>query len=411
MFDDSPLARRKVTPDISTRDEKTRRRRSWGRRALRIIGALVGLLAVFVTCVVIAGWEAFGKAPEGARLEAMKASPQWDGSAFENAQPLWNDLWGSVDEGFSPDEHDGPSETPPLVHVEPDRFDTPTELRVTWLGHSTMIIEIDRRRFLVDPVWGEATAPVTWFGPIRWYPPPLDLEDIPPVDAILISHDHYDHLDHPTIVALHDRDTTFVCPLGVGAHLEYWGVAAEKIVELDWWERHAFEDVELVMTPARHASGRQVFDQNRTLWGGYALLGPRHRAYYSGDTGLFDALEEIGERLGPFDVTMIEVGQYAQAWPDWHLGPEQAVTAHRLVRGNVMIPVHWGLFTLAPHGWTEPIERTVVAARKEDVTLACPRPGENVVPDALGAVEPWWPDLPWRTVEEYPILATENGVR
>lgn len=341
----------------------------------------------------------------------MKASPQWEGAAFENAQPLWNDAWGSFSEGTSPSEHDGPTETPSFVHVDPERFATRAELRVTWLGHSTLILEVDQRRFLVDPVWGEATAPVTWFGPTRWYPPPLDLEDIPSVDAILISHDHYDHLDHPTIVALRDRDTTFVCPLGVGAHLAYWGVDEEKIVELDWWERHAFGEIELVMTPARHASGRQVFDQNRTLWGGYALLGPRHRAYYSGDTGMFDALQQIGERLGPFDVTMIEVGQYAQAWPDWHLGPEQAVQAHRLVRGGVMIPVHWGLFTLAPHAWTEPIERTVVAARKEGVVLATPRPGESVVPGAPSTIDAWWPELPWRSAEQYPIVATENGVR
>ncbi len=378
--------------------------------ALRIIGTLVVLFAFFAASVVIAGWEAFGKAPSGARLDAMKASPQWTGDAFENAQPLWNDFLGSLSEGASPSEHNGPVDTPPYIEVDAARFDEPSDLRITWLGHSTLIIEIDDQRFLVDPIWGEASAPVTWFGPKRWYPPPLALEDIPSVDGILISHDHYDHLDHPTIVALKDRDTTFVCPLGVGAHLAYWGVPEERIVELDWWERHAFGPVELVMTPARHASGRQVFDQNRTLWGGYALLGPRHRAYYSGDTGLFSALEEIGERLGPFDVTMIEVGQYAQAWPDWHLGPEQAVLAHRMVRGDVLIPVHWGLFTLAPHGWTEPVERTVAAARKERVTVACPKPGESVVPRALRPFAAWWPDLPWRRAAEYPIVATENGL-
>lgn len=387
---------------------RLRRARWW---FLRIVGALLLALVLFIAVVVIAGWEAFGKAPEGERLATMKASPQWIGSVFENPQPLWNDFWGSFSEGADGSEYDGPRETPPYVRVSADRFEAPSDLRVTWLGHSTLIIEIDGKRFLVDPVWGEATAPVTWLGPTRWYPPPLALEDIPDVDAILISHDHYDHLDHPTIVALNDRDTTFICPLGVGAHLAYWGVPESRILELDWWEEHDFGAVKLVMTPARHASGRQVFDQNRTLWGGFALVGPEHRAYYSGDTGLFSALDEIGERLGPFDVTMIEVGQYAKSWPDWHLGPEQAVQAHRMARGELLIPVHWGLFTLAPHGWTEPIERTLAAAREQNVNVACPKPGESVEPATAAPVDRWWPDLPWRTADEYPIIATENGVR
>src|SRR5258708_2076804 len=163
--------------------------------------------------------------------------------------------------------------------------------------------------------------------------------------------------------------------------LKRWGVPAAQIVELDWWQSRAFGDLVLWATPARHASGRTlIFDDGATLWAGYAFLGARHRVYYSGDTGLSPALRQVGERLGPFDLTMIEVGQYDRAWPDWHLGPEQAVEAHLRVRGAVLLPVHWGLFALASHGWTEPIERTIAAGRKAGAVVITPRPGQSVEP-------------------------------
>ena len=260
---------------------------------------------------------------------------------------------------------------------------------------------------LTDPVWGERSSPLTWMGPSRWYPPPIALDDLPAIDAVLISHDHYDHLDMTTIEAIREWDTTFVVPLGVGAHLVYWGVPEERIVTLDWWDRHALSDaVEVVAVPSRHASGRQVFDQNRTLWAGYALVGASHRVYFSGDTGLFRGMREIGERLGPFDVTMIEVGAYDRTWPDWHLGPENAVRAHQWVQGQVMIPVHWGLFDLANHGWTEPVERAAAAARTAQVTLLTPKPGQSVEPETTRVLDSWWPEVPWKTAEEDPIEST-----
>ncbi len=381
----------------------------WRRRLFRALGVVFGLLLLMTTIVVVDGWSAFGAAPEGERLARMERSPQWTDGVFENPQPLWNDTWGGLTEMLDASDFSSPSEAPPYDEVEPERFASPppSGLRVTWLGHSSLMIEIEGHRFLTDPVWGERSSPLTWLGPERWYPPPLALDDIPSLDAIVISHDHYDHLDYPTIVALADRDTTFVAPLGVGAHLEYWGVPAERIVELEWWEERTFGDLRLVSIPARHASGRTLFDQNRTLWAGYAFIGKERRALFTGDTGLFPAMSEVGERLGPFDVTMIEVGQYAQAWPDWHLGPEQAVRAHQMFEGDVMLPIHWGLFDLAPHAWTEPIERVLASAETQGVRVATPRPGQSFEPTSVMPDAQWWPQVPWRTEQEYPVVATK----
>ncbi len=373
-------------------------------------GLLVGVL-VFAGVVLVLGWEAIGYAPTGRRLEAMKASPQWAEGVFENPQPLWNDAVGMFTEFLDPEPNRSPEEPLPVVSVQGTFFDTPpaSGLRITWLGHSTLLIEIEGRTLLTDPVWGPRTSPVDWLGPKRWYAPPLALEDLPKLDAVLISHDHYDHLDYPTIVALSDLDTRFFAPLGVGAHLEAWGVPAERIEDVDWWDTHDVAGLSITTTPSRHASGRQILDQNRTLWAGYAIRSEHHNIFFSGDTGLFPGMTEIGARLGPFEVTMLEVGAYAQAWPDWHLGPEQAVKAHQMLQGERFLPVHWGLFDLADHGWAEPIERVMDAAEKDGIHVLAPRPGESVEPTLAGAPQRWWPQLPYRSVAEYPIEATKMG--
>ena len=383
-------------------------RARWRRRIRRgLLVALAGLLAV-IAFAIVDGWTAFGRAAEGERRDRMQASAQWQDGAFENPQPLWNDTWGMITGLFSKSDDSVPSSPPPVVSVEASRFATPpaTGLRVTWLGHSTLLLEIDGHRILTDPVWGPRSSPLTWIGPTRWYDPPLRLEDVPQLDAVVLSHDHYDHLDYPTIAAIAGWDTVFLAPLGVGAHLAYWGVPEDKIIELDWWDRHAIGDLELVCTPARHASGRTLLDYNATLWAGWAFIGPRHRVFFSGDTGLFPALSDIGERLGPFDLTMIEAGAYGRSWPDWHLGPEQAVLAHQMVRGTAMLPIHWGLFDLAYHGWTEPIERVLAAADAAEVSVIAPRPGESVEPQAPPPRTRWWPDVPWQTASQAPIVAT-----
>ncbi len=381
----------------------TRRRLLRGAALLFLLGGLA------VAGLIADGWRAFGQGPAGDRLARMQASPQWEDGVFVNPQSMWNDIWGSL-LGFaqvSPVAE--PSAPLPVISGDRSRFAQPpaSGLRVTWLGHSTQVIEIDGVTIITDPIFGGRASPYTWAGPATWYEPPIPLSELPELDAVLISHDHYDHLQVETIQAMSGWDTTFIVPLGVGAHLEYWGVPPTRITEVDWWDRVQVGGIEVVATPARHASGRQMLDQNRTLWAGYALLGEQHRVFFSGDTGLFPGLEEIGKKLGPFDVTMLEVGAYNRAWPDWHLGPEQAVRAHQMVRGKLMLPVHWGLWNLAMHGWTEPVERVLVEADRRGVSAFVPRPGQSLEPERLPPNDRWWPELPWEGVDVHPIVATK----
>jgi L-ascorbate metabolism protein UlaG (beta-lactamase superfamily) len=278
-------------------------------------------------------------------------------------------------------------------------------LRVTWFGHSSLYLEIDGVRILTDPVWGERCAPWSFMGPKRFFAPPLPLSALPELDAVVISHDHYDHLDTPSIIELAAKVPRFIVPLGVGSHLQYWGVSADKITELDWWQETVVKDLKITATPARHFSGRFLSDRDATLWAGWSFSNAKHRLFFSGDSAMFPGFAEIGERLGPFDLTMIEVGAYDQAWADVHLGPEQAIAAHQALRGRVLLPVHWGTFDLALHSWVEPIERLLVAAKEANVSLAVPRPGGSVLPSSP-TIDRWWPEVAWRTAKEYPVVSS-----
>ncbi len=293
----------------------------------------------------------------------------------------------------------------PVLRRSRADFDVPPEsgARVTWLGHATSLVEIDGTRLLIDPVWAERASPVSWFGPRRFFAPPLPLDDLPEIDAVLVSHDHYDHLDKIAVKQLAAGGHRFVVPTGVGAVLIGWGVHQHQVIEVAWWDRVEVGSVEITATPTQHFSGRSLLmhDRNRTGWCGFAIRGASAGIYYAGDSGPFGGFAEVGRRLGPFDATLVEIGAYDRMWADIHLGPECAVDAVVAARGGLMIPIHWATFNLAMHGWTEPAERVRVAAARAGVPLAIPRPGASVDPHAPPPVEVWWPDLPWERAEDH----------
>lgn len=282
----------------------------------------------------------------------------------------------------------------PLPSLSPlDGWARPIEagLRATWLGHSTVLLEVDGRRVLTDPVWGERASPMRFAGPKRFQPVPVALAALPALDAVIISHDHYDHLDLPTILELARRDVPFVTALGVGAHLEAWGVPPDRITELDWWEAHELRGgLSITAAPSQHFSGRTVGARNSTLWSSFVVRGSKHAIFFSGDTGLTPEYQEIGARLGPFDLVMLEVGAFHPAWGDIHLGPENALEALSLLGGGIFLPVHWGTFNLGLHAWDEPAETLLELAPKRGARLVMPRLGEPIEPAHVERIEPWW---------------------
>jgi L-ascorbate metabolism protein UlaG (beta-lactamase superfamily) len=329
----------------------------------------------------------------------MQASPRWAGEAFRNVHPIAPGLRDLTAERPSLGDFlcGGQRRVPagPLPSVDPREGwsrAAGSGLRATWLGHSTVLLELDGLRVLTDPVWGPRASPSRLVGPKRFQPVPVPLKALPKLDLVIVSHDHYDHLDYPTIRELAHVDVPFVTSLGVGAHLEAFGIVPERITELDWWETYRLPhaDLEVVAAPSQHFSGRGLQDRNVTLWSSMVVRTPRHRVFFSGDTGLTSEYAAIRERLGPFDLVMLEVGAWHPAWGDIHLGPANALEAHALLGGGPFLPVHWGTFSLAMHAWDEPAETLLAGAGQRNVQLVMPRLGEPVEPAHAESARPWW---------------------
>jgi L-ascorbate metabolism protein UlaG (beta-lactamase superfamily) len=339
--------------------------------------------------------------PNSLRRERIVASPRYLDGRFENTDPVVSPL--RPGQAFSTTREflfgkPGVLRRPPgpLPVANPlEGWTRPVSsgLRVTWLGHSTTLLEIDGVRVLTDPVWGDRVSPVSFAGPKRFHPTPVAIERLPPLDAILVSHDHFDHLDRTAVRGLAELRVPFVTSLGVGEHLEAWGVPRERIIELDWWETAVLGPVHFHAAPARHFSGRGPGTTNKTLWSSWAIETEHHRVFFSGDTGLTPEFAEVKKRLGPFDLVMLEVGAYHPAWGSIHLGPDNALLAHAMLGGGILMPVHWGTFSLGLHAWDQPAERLAEIASPRGIQLITPRLGCPVEPREVETVDPWWREV------------------
>lgn len=361
-----------------------------------IAGVLVTLILSLIVFVNVA--PQFGGKPSSEHIHRYSASPHFRNGLFRNLvetpmhspdlpfhEAIFEYVAGGVERV--------PSVTIPFQKVDLDVFnnDDSTGVHITWLGHSSLLIQFEGLTFLTDPMFGQRAAPVSFLGPKRFNPElPLDPADIPHLDAIILSHDHYDHLDYKTIKALHHKTDKFFVPLGVALHLWRWGVEPDKIVELDWWDSFQISTIELVATPTRHFSGRRGNDRGKTLWVSWVIKSDTHRLYFGGDSGYGNHFKEIGEKYGPFDLTMLENGAYNTAWPYVHMIPEQTAQAHLDLNGEVLLPIHWAQFNLSLHPWREPIERITTAAEKHHIKLATPKIGERfTLGDSIPSIS-WW---------------------
>lgn len=349
----------------------------WPKVLLLLLFLVVSLVAA---AVLVLQLPVFGAAIEGERLQRMQHSPQYVDGRFENTPPYHAQLalLQNLRDYFGGQQRE-PGVVIPVVPLAPGSLQLPplAGMRAIWFGHSTVLVEIDGVRIMTDPVLSQRASPFQFIGPERMHPPPVALARLDNIDAVVISHDHYDHLDRDTILQLARGGTHFFVGLGIGADLQRWSVPLSQIHEMDWWEHVRFKGIDIHATPARHYSGRKSMD-NATLWLSWMMRGSGGSVYYSGDTGYGPHFKEIARRLGAPDLTLMKIGAYGHSWLDIHMNPESAVQAQQDMGAKIMLPVHWATFNLAYHAWDEPILRAVAAARAQSVELVTPRVGEIV---------------------------------
>lgn len=359
---------------------------------------LLTLLGIVLVCalailIYIKIAPQFGASPTKERLENITSSPNYKNKVFQNIVTTNMDMGGkemlfSLYQFLFKNEGRTPA-TPLPVKFNNILTENGTTTYITWYGHSALLLEIDGKRILIDPMLGRASAPVNFISKRFAYQHPIPISSITKIDAIVISHDHYDHLDYSSIIALKNHVAHFYTALGVGSHLVRWGVRAEQITELDWWQSSQLGNITLTATPARHFSGRGLTDRNKTQWASWVIKGTRDNIYFSGDSGYASHFKEIGERMGPFDFAFVECGQYNKLWESVHMMPEQSVQAAIDLNTAIMMPIHWGGFKLAMHSWTDPIERVTREADNRNLKICTPFIGERF---GLGSTpnEKWW---------------------
>ena len=364
------------------------------RVKLKIVLGLIAAIAVIVmihTCAPI-----FGRAEDNVQGKEPD-SPQYKNGKFNN-DATWEDHSISdsltlIREYFFDDVERIPKARLPRQNADLTFFNSPgsDRLNSTWLGHSSLMVNIDGYKILIDPVFEKR---ISIIGPTRFNGEiPLDIDQLPEIDVVVISHDHYDHLNKFSVRMLNSKARRYIVPLSVGKRLESWGIPREKIVELDWWEEYRLDDkLMFAATPAQHFSGRSLTGRFKTLWASWVVAGTHHRIFYSGDSGYFGGFKQIGEKYGPFDMTFLECGAYNEKWHFVHMFPEEVVQAHLELRGNILHPVHWGTYNLALHSWDEPMRRLSASADVAGIRTATPIVGETVVYGSRMPSKPWWED-------------------
>jgi L-ascorbate metabolism protein UlaG (beta-lactamase superfamily) len=338
----------------------------------------------------------YGKLPSGERLKRIQASPNYKDGSFQNisktnAMAEDASFFKTMRDFFNKPKSATPAHSIPSVKTDLKKLKT-DEPTIVWFGHSSYLVYINNKTILVDPVFSNNAAPVSFMVKAFKGANVYSADDLPAIDILLLTHDHYDHLDYKTILQLDPKIKKVVCSLGVGSHLEHWGIEANKISELDWGETYNQDELSLTAAPGRHFSGRGV-KRAQTLWSSFVLQTKTHRLFLGGDSGYDKHFKEIGDQFGPFDLAILEAGQYNISWPNIHMMPEETVQASIDLRAKVLMPVHWAKFSLAMHPWNEGIERVVKKATELKVKLTTPLIGEPVV---LGSSLPesvWWKDV------------------
>lgn len=370
---------------------------------MKIAFGFIALVTLMIGGLMIAGCSSFGTLPGKEDEAKFQTSLQYDKNenTFVNRRStILKDMkkeamsLSTFIEWFKKGQDRVPSQ--PLPQVKPDmqEFLKPSdEMKVVWFGHSTFLLNLSGKIILVDPVFSGSAAPFK-FMVKRFQKPALELDELPPVDFIVISHDHYDHLDMDTMKFFKEKkDTKLVTPLGVGSHLVGWGIEKGRITELDWWQKHQVSGVEFIATPAQHFSGRDGIHENSTLWASWVIRNDKHNIYFSGDSGYDEHFKKIGEEYGPFDVAFIENGQYNIKWKEVHMLPEESVQAYFDLKAKRYFPVHWGMFELAFHSWYEPIVKLSQAAKEKGINLISPKLGETIVVNDKYVSYPWWEEM------------------
>lgn len=354
-----------------------------------IVALIVAGIALFVNLS-----PQFGGKVTKTLVTKYAKSNHWDGEKFINLQTTTMDIGfmtmpGLLKQQFKKDPSRRPTKNIDVLEV--NEVANATKPRLTWFGHSAFLLEIGEKNILIDPMFGQVPAPHPNLGQKRYSTElPIAVQDLPIIDAIILSHDHYDHLDYGSIMALKSKVKHYYVPLGCGRHFERWGIDSSLITEMDWWQETQFENIQLAFTPSRHFSGRGITDRAKTLWGSWVIKTDSSSIFFSGDGGYGEHFKEIGDKYGPFDFAMMECGQYNKLWEQIHCMPEQTAQAAVDVRAKVAMPIHWGAFTLALHPWTEPIERVTKKADELNLQLCTPKIGEPVIVGELYPASNWW---------------------